>query len=166
MSDSLWPLGPQHIRLPCLFIVFWSLFRFTSIESVMLLTISSSTCCAQLLSCVWLFVTPWTVACQSPLGILQARELGLQFALLPSHPLWGTDKPHLWRTRALLLEELVLQKCFPVLCPLSSYVVSKVEFSVLFLAWATVLFISWMRKWMRKIKKKTGLRNPEKHRLI
>ena len=29
----------------------------------------------QMLSCVWLFETPWTVACQSPLsmGILQAR---------------------------------------------------------------------------------------------
>ena len=31
--------------------------------------------CAELLSCVQLFVTPWTVACQAPLSIsiLQAR---------------------------------------------------------------------------------------------
>ena len=34
-------------------------------------------CCAESLSCVWLFVTPWTVACQAPLsmGILQVRIL-------------------------------------------------------------------------------------------
>ena len=34
-------------------------------------------CCAWFLSCVWLFVTPWTAACQAPLsmGILQARIL-------------------------------------------------------------------------------------------
>ena len=34
-------------------------------------------CCAQSLSCVCLFVTPWTVACQAPLsmGSLQARVL-------------------------------------------------------------------------------------------
>ena len=34
-------------------------------------------CCASLLSCVRLFVTPWTAACQAPLsvGILQARIL-------------------------------------------------------------------------------------------
>ena len=33
--------------------------------------------CAKSLSCVWLFVTPWAVACQAPLsmGILQARTL-------------------------------------------------------------------------------------------
>ena len=33
--------------------------------------------CAKSLSCLWLFVTPWAVACQAPLsmGILQARTL-------------------------------------------------------------------------------------------
>ena len=40
--------------------------------------------CAQLLSCVLLFVTPWTAACQAPLsmGILQARIL--EWAAMPS----------------------------------------------------------------------------------
>ena len=34
-------------------------------------------CCAYLLSCIWLFATPWTVAHQAPLpmGVLQARIL-------------------------------------------------------------------------------------------
>ena len=34
-------------------------------------------CCAQTLSCVWLFVTPWTIAHKAPpsMGILQARIL-------------------------------------------------------------------------------------------
>ena len=38
---------------------------------------SDMMCCAQSLSCVQPFVTPWTVACQAPLsmGILQARIL-------------------------------------------------------------------------------------------
>ena len=41
-------------------------------------------CCAWLLSCIWLLVTPWTVACQSPLsmGILQARIL--EWVAMPS----------------------------------------------------------------------------------
>ena len=98
----------------------------------------------------------WKPSCLGP-STLSTRHfhplLGLQFGLLPSHPPWHTGKPHIWWTRALLLEELVLQTCFPALCSLSSYVVSKVEFPVLFLAWATVLFISWMRKWIRKTKK-------------
>ena len=40
--------------------------------------------CAQALSCVWLFVTPWTVARQAPLsmGILQARTL--EWVAMPS----------------------------------------------------------------------------------
>ena len=38
---------------------------------------SAVRCCAQLLSCVWPFATPWTAARQAPLsmGILQARIL-------------------------------------------------------------------------------------------
>ena len=40
--------------------------------------------CAQLLSCVWLFATPWTVALQAPvsMGILQARIL--EWVAMPS----------------------------------------------------------------------------------
>ena len=41
-------------------------------------------CCARSLRCVWLFVTPWTVAYQAPLsvGILQARIL--EWVTMPS----------------------------------------------------------------------------------
>ena len=49
------------------------LLRFNKIMSVVL----NAVCYAYSLSCVWLFVTPWTVARQAPLsmGILQARTL-------------------------------------------------------------------------------------------
>ena len=41
--------------------------------------------CAYLLSGVWLFATPWTIACQAPLsmGILQARIL--EWVVMPSY---------------------------------------------------------------------------------
>ena len=40
---------------------------------------------AQSLSCVWLFVTPWTVACQVPLSMAFARQEYWSGLLLP-HP--------------------------------------------------------------------------------
>jgi len=47
------------------------------------------------LNCVWLFVTPWTVAHQAPLsmGILQARTL--KWVAVPSsgYSLWGFAVP-------------------------------------------------------------------------
>ena len=48
-------------------------------------------CCAWLLSCVQLFVTPWTVAHQAPLsmGILQARIL--DWVTIPSSR--GSSQP-------------------------------------------------------------------------
>ena len=48
-------------------------------------------CCAQLLSCVQLFVTPWTVAHQAPLsmGILQAKIL--EWVAMPSSR--GSSQP-------------------------------------------------------------------------
>ena len=50
--------------------------------------------CAELLSHVWLFVTPWTVACQAPLsmGIFQARLLEW-VAMLSSR---GSSQPREW----------------------------------------------------------------------
>ena len=35
MSDSLWPHGLQHARLPCPFSISWSLLKLMSTESVM-----------------------------------------------------------------------------------------------------------------------------------
>ena len=32
-------------------------------------------CCAESLSCVWLFVTPWTAACQASLSITNSQSL-------------------------------------------------------------------------------------------
>ena len=53
-------------------------------------------CCAQLLSRVQLFATPWTVACQSPLsmGSLQARIL--EWVVVPSSrgSSWIRDQAH------------------------------------------------------------------------
>ena len=48
-------------------------------------------CCAELLSCVRLFVIPWTVALQAPLamGILQARIL--EWVTMPSSR--GSSQP-------------------------------------------------------------------------
>ena len=48
-------------------------------------------CCAELLSCVRLFVIPWTVALQAPLamGILQARIL--EWVAMPSSR--GASRP-------------------------------------------------------------------------
>ena len=48
-------------------------------------------CCAESLSCVQLFVSPWTVACQVPLlmGILQARIL--EWVAIPSSR--GSSQP-------------------------------------------------------------------------
>ena len=51
-------------------------------------------CCNQSLCCVWLFVTPWTVALQAPLsmGILQARIL--EQVAMPSSK--GSSQPRDW----------------------------------------------------------------------
>ena len=48
-------------------------------------------CCAELLSCVRLFVIPWTVALQAPLsmGIFQARIL--EWVTMPSSK--GSSQP-------------------------------------------------------------------------
>ena len=61
----------------------------------------------QMLSCVWLFETPWTVACQSPLsmGILQARIL--EWVAMPSSR--GSSQPMAWikpRSPALQADSL------------------------------------------------------------
>ena len=65
-----------------------SAFKITSVLKWALYTLLGlcfgTLCCAQSLSCVWLFATPWTVAHQASLsiGILQARTL--EWAALPS----------------------------------------------------------------------------------
>ena len=74
----------------------WRGFMHINHYLCILITFKSSTDfdtnihCAQWLSCVWLFVTPWTVACQAPLsmGILQVRIL--EWAAIPFHiHCWG-----------------------------------------------------------------------------
>ena len=53
-----------------------AIHRITELDKTKQLN-NVSLCSAQLLSCVWLFVTPWTVACQASLSmrILQASIL-------------------------------------------------------------------------------------------
>ena len=52
-------------------------------------------CCAQLLSHLWLFMTPWIIACQAPLsmGILLARVL--EWVAMPSSSR-GSSQPRDW----------------------------------------------------------------------
>ena len=61
-------------------------------------------CCAQSLSCVQLFVTPWPVTCQAPLsmGILQARIL--EWVAIPSSRVFPTQRsnPGLLHCRQIL----------------------------------------------------------------
>ena len=88
---TTWPAAYQASPSPT---VFQSLPQFMSIELVMLsnhlilchrlllsslifpsIRVPASACVhAQLLSCVWLFVTSWTVACQSPLSMGLSRQ--------------------------------------------------------------------------------------------
>ena len=79
MSDSLWPHGLQHIRLPCPSLA----PRVCSNSGPLSLwchpTVLSSAIpfrglSAQSLSHVWLFVTPWTVAHQVPLSVGFSRQ--------------------------------------------------------------------------------------------
>ena len=61
---------------------------------------SAMRCCAQSLSCVWLFATPWTAARQAPpsMGILQARIL--EWVAMPSSrgSSWPRDQTQVSRT--------------------------------------------------------------------
>ena len=80
-------------------------------ETTETLASSKILCCAQLLSHVQLFATPWTIACQAPLsmGILQARTL--EWVVMPffrgsSQPRDRTQVSHIaggfftiWSTR-------------------------------------------------------------------
>ena len=54
------------------------ILKFKAVNQGMDLQVQCLVCvCVRWLSCVWLFVTPWTVACQAPrsMGFLQARIL-------------------------------------------------------------------------------------------
>ena len=79
-------------------------------------------CCTESLSCVWLFATPWTEACQAALskGILQARIL--ECVAMPSsrgssQPRGRTQVSHIagtffiiWATREALEAVYILSK--------------------------------------------------------
>ena len=56
MSDSLWPHGLQHARLPCP-------------------SLSPRVCSDSLLSHVWFFVTPWTAARPASLSFTISQSL-------------------------------------------------------------------------------------------
>ena len=65
-------VNPLHLAIHHVF-----LFKSPALQADSLPSEPQVLCCTVLLSCVWLFVTPWTVTCQAPLsmGILQARIL-------------------------------------------------------------------------------------------
>ena len=72
------------------FLLFKSMFYLHTLIGM----ISSVMCCAQSLSCVQLFVTPWTRAHQAPLsmGIIQAKIL--EWVAIPSSR--GSSQPRDW----------------------------------------------------------------------
>ena len=74
-------------------VVSWWIFHIRLRRMCILLLVDKVVCAVLclVLSCVWLFVTPWTVACQAPLsmGILQARIL--EWVVTPSSR--GSSQP-------------------------------------------------------------------------
>ena len=97
-SDSLWPKGLQPARLLCSWGFsrqeYWSglplpspFYGWEIFNCINMLLL----CCAYLLSHVWLFATPWTIACQAPLfmGILQVTIL--EWVAMPSSR--GSSQP-------------------------------------------------------------------------
>ena len=79
--SSLWEAGPKPRLLPAL-LSSWPWVRFPQPPLL---------CCAESLRRTWVFVTPFSVACQSPLstGILQARIL--EWASMPASR--GSSQP-------------------------------------------------------------------------
>ena len=59
-SESILPCHSSKLITGSFISVFWNTLQFSSI---------------QLLSCVWLFVTPWTTACQASLSIINSQSL-------------------------------------------------------------------------------------------
>ena len=81
----------------------------------MVTTVNNTMCCAELLSHVQLFETPWTVACQAPLsmGILQARILA--WIAIPSSR--GSSQPGIKpRSPALQMDFLLSEPSRKLLC--------------------------------------------------
>ena len=64
------------------------------VSQLMVAELACACCVLSRFSCVWLCVTPWTVACQSPLnmGILQAGIL--EWVAMPSSG--GSSRPRDW----------------------------------------------------------------------
>ena len=89
MSDSLWPHGLQHARFPypspspgaCSDSYLLSLWCHSTISSSVVpvsclqsFPASVQFNSVQSLSCVWLFATPWTIACQASLSINNSQS--------------------------------------------------------------------------------------------
>jgi len=100
---------------------FWmSYHHFNKAKTQLLIATSSLQPCPPIyvLSCVWLFVTPWTVGCQAPLSMRFARQeywSGLSFpppGNLPQHRdrtciSYISPKPHLGSLPPLILLVLI-----------------------------------------------------------
>ena len=105
LSQKLWGWGLSNLVKPALSQL-WCTIQWENHCSKGLLCLSG-----KLLSCVWLFATPWTITCRAPLsmGILQTRTL--EWVAMPFYceifPTQGSN-PHLlhllhWQTGSLTL---------------------------------------------------------------
>ena len=80
---------------------FWSSFRFTTKLTENYRDFSCRPChpisSVQSLSRVWLFMTPWTAACQASLSISNSQSLlkllSIELSIQPSHPMSSPSPP-------------------------------------------------------------------------
>ena len=93
VSVSLWI--PPFLVLSVLFFSLHMFMKFLLIDSLILSSfvfcLQDICVCAQSLSCVWLFVTPWTVAHHTPLSMVFSRQE--YWHGLPCFPSWDLPNP-------------------------------------------------------------------------
>ena len=83
---------PCFFKIPHISDFIWYLsfcVWLTSLSMTISMTVHPCGCkqhclCAQLLNCVWLFVTPWTVACQTLLSMKFSRQEYWSWLLFPT----------------------------------------------------------------------------------
>ena len=98
--------------------VYASYINFVLVIETKSIMLENFNVCVQSLIHVWLFATPWTVACQAPLSMNFPRHeywIGLPFPTLPS---WEGDLPSS-RINLVSLASLLLAGRFSPLCHLA-----------------------------------------------
>ena len=83
LSDSLWPHGLQHARLPCPSPIPWSLLKLMSIESV--IPSNHLILCCLLLLLPSIFPSIWVFSDESILRICWQKYWSFSFSISPSN---------------------------------------------------------------------------------